>query len=128
MKTILLVDDDPIHNVILKRAINNACPDVDVIDFTEPIRALEYLSTAEGSDAPSIIFLDLEMPIMNGFEFADTLGSNHTRLLSSTQVHMVSSSVIESDIQKAKDHPHIQGFISKPVGRNMLEEIIGCGS
>ncbi|NVK28422.1 MAG: response regulator [Flavobacteriia bacterium] len=124
MLRILLVDDDPIHNVILKRAIHRISPNIEVIDFEEPLSAIEHLKENSSGPLPSIIFLDLDMPIMNGFEFADALGVEFPHLLDSVAVHMVSSSVIPSDIQKANDHPNIDGFITKPVAREKLEELL----
>jgi len=74
-KKILLVDDDPDDQLIFIDTLQEIKSDVECVTASNGVEALEYLSTNDA--APSIIFLDLNMPLMNGFECLERIKKNH---------------------------------------------------
>jgi CheY-like chemotaxis protein len=86
--------------------------------------ALEYLADLQssGQDFPQLILVDINMPILNGWEFLtayETLQAPNP-----VHIYMLSSSVYENDIEKAKSFKTVQGFISKPLSIDRLTELL----
>ena len=84
-------------------------------------QALKYLYSCTPKNFPKIIFVDINMPLMNGFEFADKyqelFANNHPE----TFVFITSSSIQISDLERANSHPIVSGFIEKPFNLKQFE-------
>ena len=73
---------------------------------------------------PQLIFLDLNMPIMNGWEFLDVFSQeNYKSTFFDTKVIILSSTIDPSDYQKAKGYQMVSHFLSKPITVEMLENL-----
>jgi CheY-like chemotaxis protein len=122
-----VVDDDPIYVYSLKRliALGNFCD--DVISFANGADALEGLKNANatGVQIPTIILLDINMPVMDGWEFLDEYERLHPQLKSNITIHMVSSSNDEAEITRAQTNSNIKSYVIKPVTKVKLAEIFG---
>jgi CheY-like chemotaxis protein len=123
LNCILLVDDDPddilYHRIIIEEA---GCAE-RVDDVHNGVEALSYLKK-KGQLTPELIFLDINMPRMNGWEFLD-----HYKQLDETQksrivILMLTTSVNPSDMQKAQDIKEISGFETKPLTKETLEQVL----
>lgn len=116
--SILLIDDDPSINFLNKLVIERAEVGAEVSEITEPQEALRQLE--DGSIKPSLIFLDINMPIMNGWEFA----SSYEKLPnSSPNIILLTSSINPSDKDMASSREIISGFYSKPLTVENVKEI-----
>jgi len=89
MKTVMLVDDNMINNFIMKQVISNVDENLRVQDYTDSQKALSILDEVN----PSVIFLDLNMPEMNGWQFLDSMTDKQLDY----QVYILTSSTSESD-------------------------------
>ena len=119
---IILIDDDPIANMISTRIMerNFSCK---VIAFTNPVEALEQLtawSEQRSDDFPTVIFLDINMPHMDGWEFLEEYQKFPTTVLEKCPVIMLTSSIDYDDISKSKGYKCVQDFISKPLTNDKL--------
>jgi CheY-like chemotaxis protein len=119
---IILVDDDPIANMISARILerNFSCK---VISFTNPLEALKQLTVWSGQDIgdfPAVIFLDINMPLIDGWEFLAEYEKFPTTVLEKCPVIMLTSSIDYDDIRKSKDYKCVQDFISKPLTHDKL--------
>lgn len=130
MKTILCVDDDlitlSICSIVMLKA--NFCEEIVTLNNgREAVEFYENLSklTLEKSDVdvPELIFLDLNMPIMNGWDFLDSFESKYLSLFPKTIVYILSSSVDPIDLEKSKSYASVKGFISKPLTKLILSKI-----
>jgi CheY-like chemotaxis protein len=124
-KSILVIDDDPISNMISTKMIemSSDCP---VISFTDPCAALEKLKewhTPEANDFPKIIFLDINMPVLNGWEFLDEFQKLSGKHIDQCSVFMLSSSIDRKDIAKSKTYSTVQNFIPKPLTPDKLKTL-----
>lgn len=122
MKTIVLIDDDPIANMINKKIIerNYQCR---VTAFTDAICALDQLNTwsASGSaEFPAVIFLDINMPRMNGWGFLEEYQKLPDTLLDNCAVFLLTSSRESDDMQRSKTYKRVQDLISKPLTNDKL--------
>ena len=126
---VLCVDDDTISltisQLLLKRT--GFAAEVDtVIDGSE---ALEYFEDlfANNPDpvknAPELILLDINMPVMNGWEFLQEYTPHYLDRLSNTRIIILSSTIDPEDFALAKQYPVVMQFISKPLSIEHLEEL-----
>ncbi|WP_026462003.1 response regulator [Adhaeribacter aquaticus] len=128
---ILLVDDDDTTNYVNKRTLQrtNAAHEIKV--FTNGEQALTYIKNSVcGTDGtalnpcPDLIFLDIKMPIMDGFEFLEaykTLGLSKT---APTTIMMLTSSASFYDLKKLETYEEVKRHFSKPLADHDVKEII----
>ena len=117
---IVLIDDDPINNLINKRLINKLDLSPTVVEFLEAEKALKFI--AEDRIKNTLILLDINMPVMNGWDFL-----NHYAELEKKRkdkIVMLSSSIDHQDIKKSKEFSYVKGFIEKPLTRDKLGEVL----
>jgi CheY-like chemotaxis protein len=116
-QTILLVDDDSISNFITEKLILRENFAGEVISFLSGEAALEYLKNlvADHAPPPDIIFLDLNMPEMDGWEFMSAIKDFPQDFTANSRVFMLSSAVDSKDIVQARNMEEIEDFISKPL-------------
>lgn len=122
---ILCVDDDPITLMLYKMVISKSqfAKTIDTAQNGE--EALEYFKQYEAGDTsfPKLIFLDLNMPIMGGWEFLDHFNEERFSAFADTKVIVLSSTIDPHDIEKSKTYPMVIDFQSKPISREMLEDL-----
>ncbi len=113
---IYLVDDDPIQNMLTSQLVGMNIPDEEYQIFNN---GEEVLNAIEAGGKPSIILLDINMPIMDGWQFLDAYISHEQN----TSVFMLSSSTNASDTTKAKEYTCVKGYYTKPIDENTILEI-----
>ena len=126
LNCIMLVDDNKIDNFFHTRVIKKVNAAKNVIAKESAMEALEYLKTkgTNGGEHPDIIFLDINMPGMNGWEFIEEYEKLDIGLQSKMLVIMLTTSENPDDVQTAKGRELIADFKSKPLTKDMLEEIV----
>jgi CheY-like chemotaxis protein len=72
---------------------------------------------------PDFIFLDINMPIMNGWEFLEEYQRLNIDPLGKSKIFIISSSVFSNDINRAKSYPIVKSFISKPLSVEKIKEL-----
>jgi CheY-like chemotaxis protein len=127
MRTILLIDDDQIFNFISSEMILETDPDTRIITYLSSPEALQYLKDllAREQPLPDILFLDIRMPEMTGFELLDKLLQAYPiEAIKKMRIFMLTSSLDENDNQKAADNPLIEGYLGKPLDIVELVKIL----
>lgn len=121
---LLLVDDDDINNFLFNHLLKKSGFDVQTQMFTNPVEALDYIRKcfAEGKKI-DLLLLDINMPLMSGWEVLNELRSGGESLLKNTDTYMLSSSVHATDMEMVGNYPEVAGFISKPIGLDQLSGI-----
>lgn len=119
---VLLVDDDPASNFLAQLLLRKLGAVAHVSVAANGKEALDYISRQHGkSGFPDLILLDINMPLMDGFEFMDHFQQIPGHHL--TRVVLLSSSVSSKDAQKAARY-QFKGFINKPLTKEKLAHII----
>lgn len=120
----LVVDDDKIFQTVLQKKIDKACPSSEIMAINCPIKAIDYLNNIvkEGANFPDYIFVDINMPILEGWDIAKAL-TPHKKRLKKTKIYVISSSILKSDIDKVKQYSILNGYITKPVSVNVIKQI-----
>jgi CheY-like chemotaxis protein len=124
--SILLVDDDEINNFISIKLIRKALFNADITACLNGKFAIDQLVDIQrkGADKlPDYILLDINMPIMNGWEFLDEYKRLGLDPLGKTKIFIISSSVFSNDINKARSYPLVKSFISKPLSVDKIKEM-----
>lgn len=127
MKTILLIDDDQIFNFISSEMIAETDPDIRIITYLSSPEALDWLKGLldRKEPLPDILFLDIRMPEITGFELLDKLLKDYPLdELEKMQVFMLTSSLDENDNRKASVNPLVKGFLGKPLDIVELVKIL----
>ena len=111
---VVLVDNEPIqnkiHKLLIQRYLGRHC--IEIVSFTDPVQALLYLEDENANQICTLVMLDLNMPNLDGWEFLDHL--NHVDM-NRTIIYIISSSLIQSDIERAGNHPKVTGYAKKPL-------------
>jgi len=121
---VLLVEDDPITIMVCDRIIK-------MLSFAEKVTscengkiAIDFLNALEEKEKmPPIIFLDINMPVMNGWDFLEEFEKVRSNFENLPKIYLLSSTVDPEDYKKAKKFSLVQDFISKPLSKEALEKI-----
>lgn len=127
MKHLLLLDDEDVFNFIHHQIVFALNPTIQISATTSGEQALEFLNVRAGfSEAlPDVIFVDINMPEINGFEFMTIYQREiEPRLPRKPKIYMVTSSLFESDREKASHFKAVTGFLEKPVSADNIREIM----
>lgn len=118
---VFIVDDDPIAIMILKKLLEKCDFHSAPLSFKNGKEALDHFQSTYTSTDQYVIFLDINMPVMNGWEFLDALDT--FTVPEKTTVFLVTSSVDETDKIRAQRYPFVSRFLSKPVSVATLNEL-----
>ena len=110
--TIFLVDDDPINNLINKRLLGKVGIAGTIVEFLEGEEALKKLNDIDPSES-LLIFLDINMPVLNGWEFLNKYQEAFTER--TDKIVILSSSIDYQDRFKAQGYQVVSGFLEKPL-------------
>lgn len=128
LDTILCIDDDPIALMLFKMVIKKSLFSNEIITAKNGEEALNYFNTfkhpspdSELKKQPQLIFLDLNMPVMGGWEFLDCFSTADYCDHNTIKVIILSSTIDPEDLEKAKKYPMVLDFLSKPISKEMLE-------
>jgi len=117
---ILIVDDSPAFNHLTKLALQRSGLDCQIIDVSNGQRAIQYLADAE--KYPDMILLDINMPVMDGFEFLEEYAK--MKCAGTSIVYMLTSSSQDIDKLRAKAFGVVKDYFEKPLGVDSLAKII----
>lgn len=123
---ILLVEDSPIDAFIHRKVIEQQGLSNNIICYPTANLALKFLEgIIDINDAPTLIFLDIRMPDLDGFDFLERFAGLPISITHKSRIIMLSSTIDESDLQKAGSNKFVLAFIPKPLTKAKLEEIFG---
>jgi CheY-like chemotaxis protein len=119
---VMIVDDNPIDQLITEYILKFKYNKGDIIVMTSANDALNYLALHENSpeELPSLIFLDLDMPVMNGFDFLQRFKEYADEVKEGCRIVVVTASEAKADIEKMKSDPYVSKLVSKPLQRHSL--------
>lgn len=108
---ILLIDDDDIFRLTASKILKKVYPHLEIIAAKNGEEALQQLIHEPNN--PDLILLDINMPIMNGWEFLEAYTTKENGI--KIPIYVLSSSIDPNDKEKATNNPKVQGFIEKPL-------------
>ncbi len=124
MKSVCIVDDDSIYVMLAKRLISLNRLSDDVCEFSEGREAFQGLKQRidKGENLPDVIFLDVNMPIWDGWDFLDEFSK--LEISKRPEIYIVTSSTHSLDLEKAATYPIVSRCLTKPLELDDLKTIL----
>jgi CheY-like chemotaxis protein len=127
LNKIFCIDDDPITLMLCKKAMQKVDFAEEITTFQSGEDAISFFhnnsNSPNNSSIPELIFLDLNMPVMSGWEFLDIYLNRDYHLIFKTNIIVLSSTIDPKDIEKSKSYPMVVNFLSKPINKEILLDL-----
>ncbi|MEQ8520334.1 MAG: response regulator [Cytophagales bacterium] len=129
IKAVMLIDDNEIDNLINQKMIEAANICENIYTHTGAKSAIEFLKNLEKmSDSvndffPELILLDIDMPLMDGFQFLDEFEKLSNETKGKIKIVMLTSSINPQDMSKAKKYSYVKKYINKPLTQENIEKL-----
>ena len=123
---VMLLDDDEVNNFICSSIIQKSIPESRVISFLIGKQGLDYLESLLGKNdynLPDLIFVDINMPVMNGWEFLDRYKKIANRFNKKIVLMMLTASMSDKDVKKAKTYEIVDDYLTKPLRQDELTKV-----
>lgn len=120
---IMIIDDDEVNLFLTQRMLVLCEITNNIQTFQFPKKALQYIQVVKDEDLPDVILLDLDMPILNGWEFLEELTPHWKKDRKKYRIYILTSSLDSLDEEKAKSHPMITGLLHKPLTKENINFI-----
>lgn len=124
--TVCLIDDDPIFVFGTKVILNNNslfCSSILVYENGREALDAIVAMLKSGQKIPEVLFLDLNMPVMDGWQFLDEL-CIIPEITDKTKVYILSSSISSRDVAKSKEYKIVKDFICKPLTESKFNSLL----
>lgn len=121
--TTFLIDDDPISNYLTETLLRTEQALLPIRTFESAEEALHELLEALKANTPTVVFLDLNMPIMNGWQFLDALTPYTSQLRTRCHIYILTSSLALVDQEKAATYTLVDGLVHKPLDQAEIKAI-----
>lgn len=123
---VVLIDDDEIENFIKRKLIEKTNLVNQIKDFSSGKEAINFLNANSMHPhlLPEIILLDLNMPVMDGFQFLEEYLKLEPKLSKKTNIYVVSSSISPIDHEKINNISEVSDFLIKPITEKIFKEIV----
>lgn len=124
----MLIDDNEIDNLINQKMIEAAAVTDHIYTHTGAKSAIEFLKNMEKMDLaekvlPDVIFLDIDMPLMDGFQFLDEFENLSPLTRKKCKIVMLTSSINPQDFNRSKKYPNVRLYLNKPLSHDSIVKI-----
>lgn len=126
INTLCIIDDDHIFQFLAEKMAEGTDMVNHIEVFPNGLKAIDYFKSAQDSPdyLPDIIFLDLAMPVMDGWDFLDEYLKIKPQLKKEIKIYILSSSNDPSDMERARKFEEISEFVIKPVSKEKFVSLL----
>lgn len=127
-RSVMLVDDNEIDNLINQKMIEAASITEIIYIHTGAKSAIEFLRNVEKIDVadkvlPDVIFLDIDMPLMDGFQFLEEFEKMSTVIKDKCKIIMLTSSINPLDFNRSKKYSNVRLYLNKPLSHESIAKL-----
>jgi CheY-like chemotaxis protein len=127
-RTVMLIDDNEIDNLINQKMIEAASITENIYTHTGAKSAIEFLKNMEKLDVsdkvlPDVIFLDIDMPLMDGFQFLDEFEKLSGATKGKCKIVMLTSSINPQDFNRSKKYDNVKLYLNKPLSHESIQSL-----
>ncbi|MDA8886318.1 response regulator [Bacteroidia bacterium] len=126
IKKVAIIDDDSIFQFTTKVKLEKLKLAEEVLIFNDGEEILDFVQDTEEKDLPSILLLDINMPIVDGWDFLELYKEVPAAKQEKMTIYMLSSSINPEDVRRAEENKYVQDYITKPIRDVDLNKIFGC--
>ncbi|ARS35578.1 response regulator [Pontibacter actiniarum] len=127
-KKVFIVDDDEVSVFLAEAMLAADNFAQEYFSFLQPADALELLlqplRQGEPGELPNVLFLDLNMPFMSGWDFLDALTPYEGQLQEHCRIYILTSSVDADEMKRAQSYPFLAGFLHKPLEEAIIKKLL----
>ena len=121
----IVIDDSKLDCFIAEKIIKNTGISESIKSFLQATEALDYIkSIPVDEQTRTIILLDIQMPVMNGFEFVEAIEKLPADLIKNYTIFIISSSINENDLARVHTYATVKQFLNKPLTSNNLSVLL----
>jgi CheY-like chemotaxis protein len=120
----IVVDDSKLDCFIAEKIIQNSGRAEKINTFQQATDALEHVKNLPLPHGKTIIFVDIQMPVMNGFEFVESFETLPDETREAISIYMLSSSINENDIARVRGYASVKQFLNKPLTNNSIAMVL----
>lgn len=124
VNSVWLIDDDKIYLFAMKRIMETLHMADKIYSYQNGSEAIEALVNKDEVEWPNLIMVDINMPVMDGWEFMTKYQEITAQKEGKPRIYMVSSSIDEADISRAQKIQALNGYLIKPIDKTQLEEVV----
>lgn len=121
----IVIDDSKLDCFIAEKVIRNTGKCDHVQSFLRADEALNFIKTTPHDNAShTILLVDIQMPVMNGFEFVEAFEKLSKEIMSNYTIYIISSSINENDLNRVHNYKSVKQFLNKPLTSNNLSTLL----
>jgi len=120
----IVIDDSKLDCFIAEKIIKNTGKSESIKSFLQATEALDFIANTPPDDSHTIILVDIQMPVMNGFEFVEAFEKLPAHVTGNYTIYIISSSINENDLNRVHNFVSVKQFLNKPLTSNNLAILI----
>lgn len=122
----IIIDDDTVNNTVCKLCVRALFDNMDVVEITKAREGLDFIQNhySESDPVVTVLFLDINMPIVTGWDFLDRFHQFPPTIKEQIKIFMISSSIDQRDYERAHNNPYVIDFIVKPLLVEKVQKIM----
>ena len=120
----LIIDDNEIDQLVTGKLLQTKLGATRILTFNNGKEGLDWMEQNSNTDLAIILFLDIKMPVMNGFEFMEKFKALNENIKRRTLIFMLSSTLDPEEIERAIRYEHVDTILEKPLSIDQLSNLM----